>query len=558
MSSEPPTFKEMDGTHAQQAAEVNGENGEESAAKRRRISVDGGGSASSASLGHGRDRFGKQGLSDGPCYLKMLVNNLVAGSIIGKSGAVIAEIEETTGVIMKLSPSSHYFPHTMDRVVVMGGKIEQIIKAMNIILSKVRDVAQGQDPSASDESKLTVKVVVPNSAVSCIIGKGGAEIKRMQDDSGAKIQVSNRLENESLTERVCHISGSFGCIQAAAEMVLREIQSDANLKENLHVTYGPPDRGERGGERGGDRWGGPDRHHGHGHGHGHGHDMMGGYGGPHSPPHQYQQMMTYHGLSGAAALPPQFGMIPPDLYQQHCEITTTVPNANVGSVIGKSGAVLNDIITTSGAKVQISQKNDLVNGTDRRVTISGPLRSVHSAHVLILNRLHHGGPESGGMPPLHGATDMQSAAAAAAAYSAAEMHAAAAMGYSPQAAPAAPPPYLGQFARGPPQAAAAAAAAAFPRAAHYPPSSNTPMASQPGAAVAGAGAGGAGAGTPHAMHGGYMMDFGQAQQVQQAQVQAAQLAAAAHDAASVTSGFGGGGGVGGQRMAGRGTTPPWR
>ena len=40
----------------------------------------------------------------GPCWLKLLVADRVAGSIIGKGGKVITEIENNCGCIMKLSP----------------------------------------------------------------------------------------------------------------------------------------------------------------------------------------------------------------------------------------------------------------------------------------------------------------------------------------------------------------------------------------------------------------------------------------------------------------------
>lgn len=40
----------------------------------------------------------------GPCWLKILVADRVAGSIIGKGGKVITEIETSSGCIMKLSP----------------------------------------------------------------------------------------------------------------------------------------------------------------------------------------------------------------------------------------------------------------------------------------------------------------------------------------------------------------------------------------------------------------------------------------------------------------------
>lgn len=40
----------------------------------------------------------------GPCWLKLLVADRVAGSIIGKGGKVITEIENNCQCIMKLSP----------------------------------------------------------------------------------------------------------------------------------------------------------------------------------------------------------------------------------------------------------------------------------------------------------------------------------------------------------------------------------------------------------------------------------------------------------------------
>lgn len=41
----------------------------------------------------------------GPCWIKLLVADRVAGSIIGKGGRVITEIEQLCDCIMKLSPS---------------------------------------------------------------------------------------------------------------------------------------------------------------------------------------------------------------------------------------------------------------------------------------------------------------------------------------------------------------------------------------------------------------------------------------------------------------------
>ena len=48
----------------------------------------------------------------GPCWLKLLVVDRVAGSIIGKGGKVITEIEQSCNCIMKLSPGTSHFVST--------------------------------------------------------------------------------------------------------------------------------------------------------------------------------------------------------------------------------------------------------------------------------------------------------------------------------------------------------------------------------------------------------------------------------------------------------------
>jgi len=71
-----------------------------------------------------------------------------------------------------------------------------------------------------------------------------------------------------------------------------------------------------------------------------------------------------------------------------CEIYLQVPDKRVAAIVGKYGQHLAEIRNTSGAKVAISQKGELVpNTNDRLVTVSGTVQSIHMAHILILQRL---------------------------------------------------------------------------------------------------------------------------------------------------------------------------
>ncbi len=65
---------------------------------------------SKASIGpHSEDLNAKRlAFHAGPCWVKILVADRVAGSIIGKGGKVITEIEHSTGCIMKLSPGTFF------------------------------------------------------------------------------------------------------------------------------------------------------------------------------------------------------------------------------------------------------------------------------------------------------------------------------------------------------------------------------------------------------------------------------------------------------------------
>ncbi|KAL8440723.1 hypothetical protein Emag_007790 [Eimeria magna] len=297
----------------------------------------------------------------GPCYLKVLVNNLVAGAIIGKSGAVISQIEQQTGCALKLSPANMYYPGTEERILIMSGEQEALNNAILVVLDKVHEMQCQHTPEGSRKEsydstspsqpsssvKITFKIVVPKAAVAAIIGKGGQQIKELQNSTSARVQVSNR--EEAVVERLVTINGSLEETRAAATAIAACLQSEPSLKSHMYVVYKP-----------GGLLGGPL---------GYAHQQPLGYGAP--PP--------YAGYPAP---------LPQEILTQQCEIFMQVPEAVVGAVIGKSGRCVSEVMKQSGARVQVSQKGDFVPGTtDRKVTISGSVAAVHNAHILLLQRV---------------------------------------------------------------------------------------------------------------------------------------------------------------------------
>ena len=77
----------------------------------------------------------------GPCALKVLVPNNVAGSLIGKAGSAINDMQAETGARIKLSQANEFFPATQFRVVLITGTPEAVKHANSIVWGKISNVS---------------------------------------------------------------------------------------------------------------------------------------------------------------------------------------------------------------------------------------------------------------------------------------------------------------------------------------------------------------------------------------------------------------------------------
>lgn len=72
-----------------------------------------------------------------PTHIRFLVSNTAAGSIIGKGGASINEIQSQSGARIQLSRNNECFPGTSDRIIMISGSFDEVIRAMELILEKL-------------------------------------------------------------------------------------------------------------------------------------------------------------------------------------------------------------------------------------------------------------------------------------------------------------------------------------------------------------------------------------------------------------------------------------
>lgn len=69
---------------------------------------------------------------------KFLMSNAAAGSIIGKGGANISELQSQSGARLQLSRASEFFPGTQERVMLASGSVNQVLTALHLILTKIQ------------------------------------------------------------------------------------------------------------------------------------------------------------------------------------------------------------------------------------------------------------------------------------------------------------------------------------------------------------------------------------------------------------------------------------
>jgi RNA-binding protein Nova len=67
-----------------------------------------------------------------------------------------------------------------------------------------------------------------------------------------------------------------------------------------------------------------------------------------------------------------------------------VNEAYIGSIIGRAGSVIQEIMSYSGARVQVSQKGEYITGTQERiVSVTGTPAAVQAAQYVITEKVQN-------------------------------------------------------------------------------------------------------------------------------------------------------------------------
>lgn len=178
--------------------------------------------------------------------------------------------------------------------------------------------------SQSRSDRLSLKFLVSNGQAGTLIGTGGAAIRELIEVTGARVTVSNITDvYPGTSERIVLINGNWTCVNAAQSLLWEMLGSNSQANGDKTVVWSPRAAQE---------------------------------------------------AQGEFADVPVTGKI-------------TIAAGAGGLVLGRGGATFKTIAEESGAKLQMSSKDEAMFTQERIITVSGTVETCSHAVSQIVNKL---------------------------------------------------------------------------------------------------------------------------------------------------------------------------
>lgn len=152
---------------------------------------------------------------------KLPIPNNLVGLLIGRSGETVRALQSRSGCLINIQRESDMDPSSPTREVTLTGSREQVDMARR----EIEAITNGQSATETGGRRVIVNLRVPNACVGTIIGKGGETIRRVQQATGAKIQLDRNDTGKA--ERELTIIGDSEQVERArteVEELIREKQ----------------------------------------------------------------------------------------------------------------------------------------------------------------------------------------------------------------------------------------------------------------------------------------------------------------------------------------------
>ncbi|GBF92113.1 hypothetical protein Rsub_04460 [Raphidocelis subcapitata] len=287
---------------------------------------------------------------------KLLISNAAAGSVIGKAGQTIEQIQKNSGARVQLSRAGEFYPGTSERVLLLSGPLHSVLTAVFLSLEKLpreptSPLARGGGgglgtPGGSRGREDVVKLAVSRKLCGAVIGQKGATIRDFMSDSGATIRVQPLSElTPSDSERIISVSGSRDRVLRAVALILNTLSADDKFSAYMDLTL---------------------------------------------------QLASTQGLIPAVRASTRQST----LSNARAVLTMALLDEDVGAILGKRGQTLTQIQQNAKVAIKISDRSKMDPHThEREVTLSGSYAGIQLACAMIAEKLSANRPrvsEGGG------------------------------------------------------------------------------------------------------------------------------------------------------------------
>ena len=164
--------------------------------------------------------------------VRLLIPSKVAGSIIGKGGANIKKLRADNNAAVRVPDC----PGPERVMTVEADSEETLLAVVEQSLPLMTDEAVGggrrRDSHGASDGSIDVRMLVHQSVVGGIIGKGGSKIKEIRDLTGANIKVYQTAAPQS-TDRCVSLQGTVEKLLPAIREVLDVVsKSEPRARSN--------------------------------------------------------------------------------------------------------------------------------------------------------------------------------------------------------------------------------------------------------------------------------------------------------------------------------------
>jgi predicted RNA-binding protein YlqC (UPF0109 family) len=178
--------------------------------------------------------------------IKLLVSSAASGAVLGKSGRTVSELQEKSQSRIKLSQRSNHYPggHAKSRVCLFQGRLANVKAVVERVVTKLYEFEASQQ--VNDETEIsqqcTLRLLVPASSCGLLIGRDGANIKHLKNDSSVtQIQISPKQSEGMLlalaSERIMTITGpTLQCCVCCVHLVLMDMSLNPELFRYTNMT----------------------------------------------------------------------------------------------------------------------------------------------------------------------------------------------------------------------------------------------------------------------------------------------------------------------------------